>query len=106
MGEGRHLFLSASPFTLTHYLLNFDEGREYELNREASGVVGRDSWRPPLPDPFTEIPATLATSCGTNPQRVYLLTSAPPSASETSQAEVQLAIGSGQAADFDRFLLG
>jgi hypothetical protein len=104
IGEGRDLFLTTPPFTLQHYILNFEEGREYELNKTSGGVAGQDSWRPPLPDGFSAIPISFGTACGTNPQRVYLLTAA--SASALSQSEVQLAINSGEAGYFDCCLVG
>ena len=106
IGEGRDLFLSTAPFTLQKYLLSFEEGRQYEIARETGGMAGKDSWRPPLPDLFLDIPATFTTSCGTNPGRLVLLTSAASGASATSQSELQMNITSGEAGYFDCCLVG
>ncbi|MEX2143933.1 MAG: hypothetical protein WD740_05005, partial [Anaerolineales bacterium] len=104
--DGRNLLLSTAPFTLQHYVLNFEEGPQYEIAQETAGMAGKESWRPPLPDLFLDIPATFTTSCGTNPQRVVLLTAAAAGASLTSQSELQMNITSGEAGTFDCCLVG
>lgn len=91
IGEAREVFMSTAPFTVQRYLLLFESGREYDVARTTSGEPGRDTWRPTEPFAgFVEIPPTLRLTCETDPRRLTLLTSLPPSASVTSQSELTL----------------
>ncbi|MBI3158084.1 MAG: hypothetical protein HYZ26_00610 [Chloroflexi bacterium] len=108
IGAGREVFMSTAPITLQRYILLFEEGREYTVARSTDGEPGRDTWRAPAPASFTEISPTLRLTCESDPRRLVLLTSLPPSPSLGSQSELTLNFtrAEGDAALMDCCLVG
>lgn len=106
MGSGRDLSLSTDAFIVQRYLLTFETGREYQITRTPGGDPSRDTWRPPLPGAYTEIPLTYLSGCDEDPRRVLLFTAAPPSASISARSELELGFTSSESASMDCCLVG
>ncbi len=104
IGEGGDVLVLAAPFTLARFRLNFDEDREYAIARNVDGAAGEDSWRPPLPEGFVDIPDSLRTSCQTDPERTVLLTSATDSL--TAYTNLELSFTSSETGYMDCCLVG
>ncbi|MEX1071353.1 MAG: hypothetical protein WEC37_01895 [Anaerolineales bacterium] len=106
IGDGRDMLLSAFPFTLRRFGMNFEEDLVYEISRSTGGATGEDSWRPPRPEGFEEIPESISTFCQTDPTRLVLLTSAPAGATMDMRSDLQLSFVSAEGGYMDCCLVG